>query len=105
MDALLKDRQKGIQKSTLLMSEAWRVLQTNGQYLQISDEDPDLRMDLLDQLWNKSKPEEIINLDNLNSNGDETTDCSKTEADLGSWKFKVITSDWEREYFVYWRVK
>ncbi|XP_005097906.2 citrate synthase-lysine N-methyltransferase CSKMT, mitochondrial [Aplysia californica] len=56
MDALLRNRQHGKSNSQAMLSEALRVLQRGGRYLQISDEDPDVRIDYLDSLWKSVWP-------------------------------------------------
>ncbi|ESO84496.1 hypothetical protein LOTGIDRAFT_132122, partial [Lottia gigantea] len=53
MDALLKDRNSGNVNGRTMVFELARVSQDNGTILQISDEDPDIRLPLLES-WSVS---------------------------------------------------
>ena len=76
MDSLLKDRISGDSKATAMLKEVYRILIFGGKYLQITDEDPDIRLELLETL-SKELPREI------------------------SWSFVIIDSDSCKEYFMF----
>ena len=54
-DSVLKmdDEEKSLQMCREILSESLRLLSSSGVYLQITDEDPDLRMSLLQELLSK----------------------------------------------------
>lgn len=48
-DSLLKDRKHGKKRTITALSEVFRVIVPNGKLLQFTDEDPDVRLPLLEQ--------------------------------------------------------
>ena len=84
----MKDKVQGHFRSGLMMSEVIRVLAPGGQYLQVSDEDPDTRQLLLESLSNGNQ---------ISFESDE-----KRSHKLSSWKFEIIPSRSGSEYFLYW---
>ena len=118
LDSLIRDRTKGKIKSELMMSEALRILVKGGRYLQISDEDPDVRIEFLDNLWKDVYKRQPLCLSNDVSNNTSLTrnegstlceDIESHDKDLNfsssSWSFQIIQSKWDQEYFLYWRDK
>ncbi|XP_041354601.1 citrate synthase-lysine N-methyltransferase CSKMT, mitochondrial-like [Gigantopelta aegis] len=76
MDSLLKSSTGGKSKAEVMMSEVYRILCSGGKYLQITDEDPDVRLALLEDL-SKKLPHEV------------------------SWSFITIDCNNYKEYFMF----
>ena len=93
------------------MNEVWRVLKEGGCYVQISDEDPDVRIDFLNKLWNENLHKILSEKQQNVSHGFHGSEKQIVEKSLlheklnGTWNFNVLPSDWGQEYFVYWRNK
>lgn len=134
MDAVLKDKLHGQEKARHMFAEVMRVLSLSGggRFIQVTDEDPDSRLQFLENCSNSitscqshldfSQPNIFPSNSDQNFTDSECSNneydnimpsqrfqfqrdvsCSVTKAFSGSWSFKVITDvNSEKEYFMYW---
>lgn len=71
LDSLLKDRGMARQSCDRMMAECIRVLRTEGVLLQITDEDPDLRIQLLEDTFSRIQVSARVSYTQIDTQGQE----------------------------------
>ncbi|OWF49418.1 methyltransferase-like protein 12, mitochondrial [Mizuhopecten yessoensis] len=71
LDSLLKDRRRALQSCDMMIIECLRILRTGGVLLQITDEDPDLRIRLLEEVFSRIQVSAHVSYSQVETHGYE----------------------------------
>ncbi|XP_060071536.1 citrate synthase-lysine N-methyltransferase CSKMT, mitochondrial-like [Ylistrum balloti] len=71
LDSLLKDRDRALPSCDKMLSECLRTLRPGGVLLQITDEDPDLRIQLLEETFSRIKVKAHVSYSQVDTHGHE----------------------------------